>query len=220
MSFDEFAKRTAGTPEAAAGAAARAAELARKPFADAFVADVYPHWQGPLKTISGKQGIEAVTHGHVAGLVPGAEAVAPKGKTWLVTEVLTVTTHVGVRAVVGYAFAGDENDGIMARVAGYAENGTTVYDPSLTKVFSGPKARLVECAVADVEIASGMFGALLVAALDARQDRLVKEEAAREAAAAEAKRAEEEAKAKAARAREEAEAATARAAQEKPDDEE
>jgi len=70
MSFDEFAKRTAGTPEAVAGAAARAAELARKPFAEAFVNDVYPHWQGPLKSISGKQGVELVTHGHVPGFLP------------------------------------------------------------------------------------------------------------------------------------------------------
>ena len=52
MSFEDFAKRIASTPEATAGAAARAAELARKPFAEAFVNEVYPHWQGPLKTIS------------------------------------------------------------------------------------------------------------------------------------------------------------------------
>ena len=193
MSFEDFAKRIASTPEATAGAAARAAELARKPFAEAFVNEVYPHWQGPLKTISGKQGVSTVTHSHVPGLFAKAEDAAPVAK-WLVTESLIVSTHVGVRAVVCYAFAGDENDGIMARLAGQSEGTWFTFDHARTKVFTGPKAKLVEAAAADVPEAAALFGPLLVAGLDAREDRLGREAAERDAA--EKARAEAEQKAK------------------------
>jgi len=222
MSFDEFAKRTAGTPEAVAGAAARAAELARKPFAEAFVNDVYPHWQGPLKSISGKQGVELVTHGHVPGFLPMGRAVQPIDAPVL-SEVLTVTTHVGVRAVVAYAFAGDATDGSVTRVAGFAEHGPLVLateGPASPVVLArGPLAKLTEALVADVDQAMQLFPLMLIDALNARQDRLVREEAEREAADKAKAEAEQKAKDEAAAKeaeRIEAEAAAVRARKEPP----
>lgn len=190
MSFEEFAKRTAGSPEAVAGAAARAAEIARKPFADAFVADIYPHWQGPLKTISGLPGVESATHGHVNGAFPGIAG------PWLITEVLTITTHLGIRAVVAYAFAGEVNDARAVRVAGYIENGPLVLaveGPAAALSFApGPLAALVKAVAADVTAGAALFGQMLIDGLDARAARLAKEAADAEAAA----KAKEEADAK------------------------
>lgn len=220
MSFDVFAKMVAGTPENAAGAAARAAELARKPFAEAFVSEVYPHWQGPLKTMSGKPGVESVTHGHVAGFLPveSMGGISQTLETPLLSEVLTVTTHVGVRAVVAYIFAGDVNDGVVKRVAGYAESGALVLategQASPLYFARGPLAALVAALEADVQAASALFGHLLVAGLDARLDRLAREEAAKEAAEKARAEAEQKAKDEAAAAeklRIEAEAAEVRA---------
>lgn len=228
MSFEEFAKRTAGTPEAAAGAAARAAEVARKPFAEAFVNEVYPHWQGPLKTMSGKPGVESVTHGHVAGYPPwDLGGVVQTLEPWLITEVLTVATHVGVRAVVAYAFTGDANDGSVRRVAGFAENGTMVIateGPASPLCFKrGPLAALTEALVEDVDAAAALFGPLLVAGLEARLERLAREEAAKEAAdkaKAEAAQAAKDAAAREAAEKIEAEAAAVRARKgEEPDEE-
>lgn len=222
MSFEDFAKRTAGTPEAVAGAAARAAELARKPFAEAFVNEVYPHWQGPLKSISGKQGVESVTHGHVAGFLPVPETPGFTGRVVL-TEVLTVSTHVGVRAVVSYAFTGDATDGVVSRVAGFAEHGPLVLateGPASPVVLArGPLPKLTEALVADVDAATNLFALMLIDGLNARQDRLAREEAEREAAAKAKAEAEQKAKDEAAAKeaeRIETEAAAVRARKEPP----
>lgn len=179
MSFEELAKRTAGTPEAAAHAQARAGELARKPFHDAWLADVYPHWQGPLNTVSRQAGVESVTHSPVAGFVAADNAADAlkllTRKDFVVSEILTASHVSGLRAVVAYAFAGDVNDGVLARMVGYSEKGGLTLLLDQTKQWQGPLGKLVEAAQEDVGAAASLFGSLFVAALDTREAREVHE---------------------------------------------
>jgi hypothetical protein len=198
MSFEELAKRIAGHPNAQAHAAARTTELARRPWHDAFLADVYPGWQGPLVRMSRKAGIESATHS--AGPAPSegsswlevSRALPPRD--WVLAEWLVVSAAVGVSAVLGYLFAGDENDGAMARVGAIGDAGLT-YLPEISKAWAGPRGKLIQDAIDDVPAAAALFGTLLVKALDAKEARLEAEaEAAR---VTEARRIEAEAKAEA-----------------------
>lgn len=196
MSFEEFAKRV--QPQVSEAQALRAAELARKPFHDAFVSEVYPHWQGPLTTIHKKPGIESCTHGVMQGLLDCTnkpELVKILGRSeWLVSEIVSVSSVVGVRAVAVYLFAGDPNEGVMARVLGHVDRGLTLALDTV-KQARGPLAKLVEDAVATVPEMAAELGAHLLGGLEARDARIAKEKA--DAESAEKARQEAEAKAKA-----------------------
>lgn len=187
MSFEEFAKRTAGSDEHIAHVRERKLAGERKPWHEAFLADVYPSWQGVMTAMSRKPGIERVTHGASPDF-PGAANASEfqhqlPPRDWVLAELITVAGAVGVAAVIAYVFAGDENDGTAARVEGVRDAGvlTLVGTPV---VWSGPRARVMEGVLEDQQVAAGEMGRLLLAALDAREARL----AAEKAAAAEAER--------------------------------
>src|SRR5215831_18611025 len=194
MSFEKLADRIQGTPEAAAHAAARRAELLRKPWHEAFLAEVYPFWQGPMVAISRKHGVESCTHGVAHDFPPAVNAkdvlnVLPR-REWVLAELLTATTVVGAGVVVAYVFSGDENDGLLVRVVGLRDGNVTTLLPQHTKQWSGPKAKVIEAAAGDVDDAKGLFAPLVLEACQAKDERVAREKA--EAEAAEKKRREEE----------------------------
>jgi hypothetical protein len=172
MSFDEFAKRVAAKTTAAE-VSASAAEKIRKPFAEAFVADVYPHWQGPLKTIHDMPGIAGAGMSHVIGFPPGTNAnavLANLGRNdFVLSEVITISTTYGVAAVIVYAFAGDARRGEVVRIPAIVIEGAWTYRPADILRATGPIEELVKLCVADVPSAPGLFGQLLLLALDAKE---------------------------------------------------
>jgi hypothetical protein len=150
--------------------------------------------------MSRKAGVESATQAAHSGLpaatnIGAIERLLPK-RTWLICEVIRVQAHVGVGAFVGYAFSGDETDGALARIAGTTDGPLLTCLPEMTKQWAGPRPKVLQFAEEDVDVASNLFGTLLVRALDAKEERLEREasdvRAAEEArVAAEAKAAEE-----------------------------
>lgn len=202
MSFEEFEKRTANHPGVGSKAAELAADDNRRAFHEAWLREVYPHWQGPLVSISKRSGVESATYSVTNGLSSwknGAEVLRALGRDdWLVTEVIAVTTAVGVQVAVTYAFAGDPNDGAMLRLAGYSDGGLVAVSDT-GRLTKGPKAALMAVAEADLTEAVEVLGTMLVTALDAREARALAERETAERA--ERERAEAEASAGAAAAK-------------------
>lgn len=187
MSFEKLAQVVKTHPEAAAHEKARDAEQRRNVWHRAWLELVYPHWQGPLVKMAHKAGVESA----VGGIAHGLPAGAAEGRTtglppaclgWLISELITVTASVGVGVQVAYAFAGDENDGTLARIVSLRDGGDPAFLPEHTKIWSGPLAKLAEAAEADVPAAAALFGPLVIDAYDAKVDRLAREEKERKEA--------------------------------------
>jgi hypothetical protein len=172
MSFDEFAKRVAAKTTAAE-LSTSAAEKLRKPFAEAFVTDIYPHWQGPLKTIHDMPGVSSVGMSHVPGFPPASnvkEVLAKLGRAdFILSEVLTVATDHGVAAVIVYAFAGDPRRAEVVRIPAVVFDGSWTYRATEILRSTDSLENLAKFCVADVEVAAELFGSLLVLALDAKE---------------------------------------------------
>jgi hypothetical protein len=172
MSFDKFESRVAAKTQPAEQAAA-VAEKARRPFNQAFQEEVYPHWQGPLKQISGKATVTRTGLQVVAGFpeaVNRNDVLAALGRDdFLVSEVVMVNTSQDVHAQVAYAFAGVPARAMMVRVPISIADGKATVHVDLLEKWTSSIEELCKSATADVPAAADMFGVLLDRALDAHE---------------------------------------------------
>lgn len=196
MSLDKLAEMMKGRTELDEHAKERVVERAREPFHNAWLREVYPFWQGPLKALSRAPGVSRVGHGidtaPELGVTFGALALA-------LGEDIFAETVVGVVAKISYVFAGDVNDGQLVRLPSITDAGKRANLGELAKVWTGPIDRLIAGAEDDVDEAAELLTTLLVDGVKAHDERVAAEkkaaaeaEAARIAAEEQARKDEEE----------------------------
>ena len=189
-------EKLAAKVNADGGEAKKAMQLARRreSWNAVWLTAVYSAWQADLIAIGKHPLIAAVSCLPMAmgdGSLGQSIRIVPKHDQTIDAQIL-------------YVFSGSSDDGTVTRTLQTVDNGLT--SPGQEKVFHGTAEQIAELLVEDIPTCVAAIDSLLVAAHDAKDERLAKEAAAKRAAeeqaAAQRRAAEEEAARALAEARE------------------